>query len=369
MTRTQVMTQPDAQQSCGVVFGGVDTHQLVHRAAVVDQRLGEVADREFATTQAGYRELLAWLDSYGALARVGVESTGAYGAGLTRFLQANGVEVLEVRQPEKATRVSQGKSDAIDAYSAARQAAAGVSRGGRPMGLAKVTTGPVESIRMIKVARDGAVRDRTRGYSQLRDLVTTAPAEIHDELIGLTGPQRVKRAAGYRPDPTRLHEPTTAIKKALRAVARRIQRLDEEIAEADRDLAALTHRVVPTLLDLPQIGPQTAAQLLVTAGQNVDRLSTEASFAKLVGVAPLPASSGKSGTRHRLNRGGDRQANSVLYLAVVGRIRSHPPTQAYITRRMSEGKTKTDAIRCLKRYLARSIYQALRTDLAALDDL
>jgi transposase len=356
MTVTNTSTQ--------LITGGVDTHQKTHHAGIVDEHLVAVADREFPATEAGYRELLDWMSGYGLVSKVGVEASGSYGAGLTRFLLAAGIEVVEVQQPEKATRHRDGKSDVLDAYSAARQAATGAARG-----LPKLTTGIVESIRMLKVARDGAVKDRTRAYSQLRDVVTAAPAAIHDQLIALTGPQRVKRALGYRPDPARLNDPVQAAKKSLRNLARRIEGLNTEIAETDRDLAALTKKTVPSLLAMRQVGTQTAAQMLLTAGQNINRLATEAQFAKLVGVAPLPASSGKSGTRHRLNRGGDRQANSALHLVIIGRLKNHPETQAYLRRRLAQGKTKKEAIRCLKRHLARAIYRTLRNDLKALDGL
>ena len=355
------------QESIQLFTAGADTHQLTHHVGIIDECLRPVADREFAATEAGYRELAAWMAGFGSagrVGRVGVESTGSYGAGLTRFLLAAGIEVVEVQRPEKSTRGQQGKSDVIDAYSAARQAATGVASG-----LPKITTGIVESIRAIKVARDGAVKDRTRAYSQLRDLVTTAPAVIHDELIGLSGPQRVKRALRYRPDPARLVEPAQAVKTALRALACRIRALSIEIDQADRELATLTRKAVPSLLAMRQVGVQTAAQMVVTAGQNITRMRTEASFAKLVGVAPLPASSGKSGTRHRLNRGGDRQANAALYMVVIGRMKNHPDTQSYLTRRLAQGKTKNETIRCLKRLLARNIYRALRNDLMTLDDL
>jgi transposase len=362
MTVTDVAAQPEA--ATRLLTGGVDTHQLIHHAGILDEHRQPIADREFPATEAGYRELLDWMAGFGLITRVGVESTGCYGAGLTRFLLAAGIEVLEVQRPEKTTRARQGKSDVIDAYSAAHQAATDIARG-----LPKVKTGIVESIRVLKVTRDGAVKDRTRAYSQLRDLVTTAPPAIHDELIGLTGHQRASRAASYRPAPARISDPVQAAKKSLRTLARRIQALDTEIREADRDLARLTATAVPSLLTMPQIGPQTAAQMLITAGQNIDRMRTEATFAKLCGVAPLPASSGKTGTRHRLNRGGDRHANSALYMVAVGRLKNHPDTQAYLQRRQAEGKTKNEIIRCLKRHIARSIYRALQHDLTALDDL
>ncbi|MCW2490952.1 MAG: family transposase, partial [Frankiales bacterium] len=295
-----------AQVQIPLVTGGVDTHQLTHHAALLDSELNQIADREFAATSTGYQELVDWMAGYGRIAVVGVESTGSYGAGLTRHLLAAGIEVVEVSGPEKATRVKQGKSDPIDAYCAARQVATGAVTG-----RAKVTTGIVEAIRMIKIPRDAAVRDRTRAYSQLRDLITTAPAPIHDELIAMTGHQRARRAAAYRPDPNRIHEPLQAAKQALRALAHRIGDLDAEIAAADKTLNTLTKQAVPSLLAMRQVGPQTSAQLLITAGENIDRMRTEATFAKLVGVAPLPASSGKT-RRHRLNRGGDRHANSAL---------------------------------------------------------
>jgi transposase len=267
-----------------VITGGVDTHQLLHHVAVIDEHLDQIADREFPATESGYRQVLDWMASFGLIGRVGVESTGAYGAGLTRFLLAAGVEVLEVRQPEKVTRNREGKSDAIDAYSAARQAATGAARG-----LPKLTTGVVEAIRTLKVARDGAVKDRTRAYSQLRDLVTTAPRSIHDELIGLTGPQRVRRAGGYRPDPARIGEPLQATKKALRTLARRIGHLNTEIADADRDLDRLTKTVTPSLLAMRQVGTQTAAQILLTAGENLDRMHSE---------RPSPSSAGSPPYQH-----------------------------------------------------------------------
>lgn len=340
----------------------MDTHQLTHHVGLVDEHLNPVADRAFPATQAGYQQLLEWMTGHGLLGKVGVESTGGYGAGLARFLLAAGIEVFEVQRPEKTSRHTAGKSDLLDAYSAARQAALGRANG-RLLGLAKTKTGIVEAIRLVKVPRDGAVKQRTAAYSQLRDLVTTAPAGIHDELIALTGKQRVTRASGYRPDPARLAEPAQAAKRALRDLARRIQALDTEIAAADKDLTRLTKQAVPSLLAMRQVGPQTAAQMVITAGQNITRMRSEATFAKLCGVAPLPASSGKQPTRHRLNRGGDRQANSALYMVVVGRMKNHPDTQTYLDRRHAEGKTTNEIIRCLKRLLARTIYRAMRNDL------
>jgi transposase len=289
---------------------------------------------------------------------VGVESTGSYGAGLTRHLLVAGLDVVEVARPEKTTRARRGKSDSIDAESAARQVQAGTATG-RP----KISTGIVEAIRILKMPRDGAVRDRTRAYNQLRDLVTTAPAPIHDELIGLSGHQRVLKALAWRPDRTRLEDPTQAAKRALRRLACHIRGLDQQIAEADAEIDTLTAQAVPTLRAMPQVGPQTAAQLAITAGQNVDRMRTEATFAKLTGTAPLPATSGKRQHRHRLNRGGDRAANSSLHMIAIGRLRSDPETRSYRDRRQTEGLSTPETLRCLKRHLARHIYRALKTDL------
>jgi transposase len=349
------VAQRDSTTSTLVV--GVDTHQLTHHAALIDGHHRRLGDQEFAATAAGYRQLLAWAMGYGTIKAVGVESTGSYGAGLTRHLLGAGLEVYEVNRPEKFTRVKQGKSDPIDAYSAAVQVLTG-----RASGRPKIKTGAVEAIRMLKIPRDVAVKDRTRAYSQLRDLITTAPAPIHDELIALSGKKRVSVALAMRPDPAQIAEPVHATRHALRAIARRIRSLDNEIAEADKLLTNLVKQTCPTLLAMYQVGTQTAAQMVITAGQNIDRMTSEAAFAKLTGVAPLPASSGKT-NRHRLNRGGDRQANSALYLIVTGRMKNHPETLTYVQRRRAEGRSNPEIIRCLKRHLARSIYRALRADL------
>jgi transposase len=347
------------------VVAGIDTHQRTHHVCVLDEHGRKLADREFPASTAGYQRLLDWVASFGLIARVGVESTGSYGAGLARHLTAAGIEVTEVTRPEKATRAARGKSDPIDAESAARQVLAG-----RATGKAKTTTGIVEAIRAIKIPRDSAVKDRTRAISQLRDLITTAPGELRDQLLPLTTAARVKKALTLRPDPDRLAEPLHATKRALQVLARRIRALDEEIAEADKALTKLVKQAAPTLLAKRQIGPQTAAQLLVSGGQNIHRLHSEAAFARLCGVAPIPASSGKS-HRMRLSRGGDRQANHALYMIAIGRLKDHAPTIAYYNRREAEGLGTRDIIRCLKRYIAREVHAALVKDLspAPLDGL
>lgn len=372
MTVVEALGQPEYQvdpagpedpgRAAGLVVG-IDTHQRTHHAVVLDPAGRPIADREIAASAAGSAELVAWVGQLAThlglpgTVRVGIESTGSYGAGLATAMLAAGFDVFEVNRPDKTTRALRGKSDPIDAESAARQVLAGTATG-RP----KIKTGIVEAIRNIKIPRDSAVTDRTAAYNQLRDLITTAPDPLRETLLALSGPQRVTKALALRPDPTRLHEPAQAAKHGLRALARRIRALDAEIAEADRELTRLVRRATPTLLAMPQVGVQTCARLAITAGENIDRMTTEARFAKLTGTAPIPVASGKT-HRVRLNRGGDRQANSALYLVIIGRLQRDPATQAYLQRRISEGKTKREAIRCLKRYLARTTYRALRQDL------
>jgi transposase len=349
------------------VVVGVDTHQLTHCAAALDATGRLLESAQFPATGAGYRQLWRWATalSPAGVAAIGVESTGSYGAGLTQFLLttdtrcwSQGIDIREVIRPEKTVRALRGKSDPIDAEPAARAVLAGTATA-RP----KIKTGLVEAIRTITVTRDSAVKERTACESQLRDLITTAPQSLRDELLPLTTRARVARAARLRPDPAALADPAQAAKYALRVLARRIQALHTEIGAADKALTPLLKTAAPRLLALPQVGTHTAAQMLITGGENLDRLHSEAAFAKLVGTAPIPASSGKT-TRVRLNRGGDRRANTKLHLLVLRRLASDPATKAYMARRTTEPTMDTKAvIRCLKRYAAREIYHALKADL------
>lgn len=363
-------TQPPAPVT-GPVVVGVDTHQQSHWACVLEHNGRRVADAQFPASAAGYVAMVAWIQDHApaGVAAIGVESTGSYGAGLTRHLLAttdltwtgspeSGPEIFEVIRPDKTTRAMRGKSDAVDAEAAARAVISGTATG-RP----KISTGIVESIRTLTAARSSAVKQRTAAYLQIRDLVTTAPDQLREQLLPLSNPARARHAARLRPDLAQAADPTQGLKLALRALGRRIAVLDTEIAEHDTVLTQLVASAAPRLLALPGIGTHSAAQLLVTGGQNIDRLRTEATFAKLVGVAPIPASSGKT-TRHRLNRGGDRSANSVIHMLVLRRLANHAPTKAYRERRTLDPQMSTpDIIRCLKRYAAREIYHALRTDL------
>jgi transposase len=335
------------------VTGGVDTHKDTHTAAAVDSAGRMLGSAQFPATAAGYAALLAWLVGFGRLVLVGVEGTGAYGAGLARFLRAGGVRLVEVDRPDRKTRRWQGKSDPVDAEAAARAAL-----GARATGTPKNRDGQVEALRNLRVARRSAVRQRADVQRQLHTLVLTACEPVRAQLRGLSAAALVKHCAAATPDPTRVDQPAVAAMIALRALAGRHQHLSVEITGLDTLLAPLTEKINPQLAALHGVGPDVAGQLLVTAGDNPHRLRSEAAFAMLCGAAPLPASSGRT-HRHRLNRGGDRQANAALYRIVVCRLRWDPRTRAYVERRTAEGMTKKEIIRCLKRYIAREIYATL----------
>lgn len=354
------------------VTAGVDTHADVHVAAVLDHLGRELGHRQFATTTAGDRELYAWVAGHGPIDRIGVEGTGMYGAGLTRMLTARGVMVVEVDRPDRKARRFQGKSDPLDAYAAARAA-----QSGRAAGTPKTRTGNVEMIRMLHVARGGAVKSKTIAWNELKALIKTAPAPLRDQLRDLDGAALLDRCIGLRAvrgpaphhgphakrqRPGTLADPTAACKRALAVLARRIRTLQDEIADLNDDLRPLVEQTAPTLLGLFGVGLDVAARLLAAVGDNPQRLRSEAAFAHLCGVAPIPASSGKT-SRHRINRGGDRSANHALYTIVMSRLRYDERTQAYKARRAAEQKSNKDIIRCLKRYVAREVYHAILTDL------
>lgn len=334
------------------VTGGVDTHAEFHVAAVVD-RVGRVLGTEsFPVNVAGYTAVLAWMRSHGPLGVVGVEGTGSYGTGLTRHLAAQGVSVVEVIRPNRQTRRRRGKSDSVDAVAAALAAL-----NGDASGAPKSHDGAVESIRALRVARRGAVKAATQAGNQLRDLVITAPEPLRATLVSLSTDARVTLAARFRHGA--LTDPIAAIKQAMASVARRHQELRAEIARLDAALEQLVPNVAPaSFLAQRGVGLQVAAMLLTTLGDNPARLRSEASFAALCGVSPVDASSGKQ-RRHRLNSGGDRQANSALWRIVFVRMSRDPRTQAYVARRTAEGKTTKEIIRCLKRYVAREVYKTL----------
>jgi transposase len=343
------------------VTAGVDAHTDTHDAAALDERGRLLGVRTFASTPEGNRQLLAWLQAFGPIAVIGVESTGSYAAGLVRYLRSREIGVVEVNRPHAHTRRRRGKSDPLDAEMAARQALAG-----HAVVVPKRTDGSVEAIRQLRVARESAVKARTAALNQLTELTVTAPDELRQQLRERkTSRGRATLCARLRPDLDRLHEPLQAAKLALRSLARRIGELDQEIAALDAHLKPLVATAAPRTTQLLAISTGHAGQLLVTAGENIDRLRHDGAFAALCGASPIPVASGRR-DRHRLNHGGDRDANRALHMIAVCRLRCCERTRAYAERRTAEGKTKPEIIRCLKRYIAREIYHALRADLAEL---
>ncbi len=335
------------------VFGGVDTHQDTHTAAALDAAGALLGSKQFPATAAGYTALLAWLTGLGRLVRVGIEGTSSYGSGLATVLRAVGVTVVEVDRPDRSTRRRHGKSDPIDAEAAARAVLAG-----RVTGSAKTHDGVVECIRVLRIARSSARDQRADCMRRLKSLLVTAPEALRTQLRGLSDAKLVATCGALRPDHRDASNPTTATKIAIRALARRHTELTGELADLDALIHPLVTQANAALLQVHGVGPEVAAQLLTTAGDNPHRLHSEAAFAMLCGVAPLPASSGKT-NRHRLNRGGDRQANNALWRIALCRMKTHAPTRDYVARRTTEGLSKPEIIRCLKRYIARDLYRIL----------
>ena len=336
------------------VVGGVDTHKDLHMAAVVDEHDHVLGTECFASTRQGYRQMLAWMRSFGEVIRVGVECTGTYGAGLLRFLQKSGVTVLEVTTPDKTDRRKRGKDDVIDAQNAAHAAFAG-TRTVTP----KSRDGMIESLRVLKVCRKTAVAARRVALQMIQTTIVAAPDELREPLQTLTRMQLIRTLAAWRPDLTDYRQRVSAYRITRKSLPRRYLELHDEIADLDIMIAGLVQELAPDLIARKSIGYESAAQLLLTAGDNPERLKSEASFAALCGASPVPASSGKV-TRHRLNRGGDRAANSALHIIAIGRLRTDPRTQAYVAKRIAEGHSKLEALRCLKRYIAREVFGLIR---------
>jgi transposase len=334
----------------GIIIG-VDTHKDEHVAVAVDRLGVRIAQRSLPTTDIGYANLEDWARKLGEIAAFGIEGTGSYGAGLARFLRGRGQSVIEVNRPDRSTRRRLGKSDPTDAEMAARSVLAGVAKD-RP----KSGVDEVEMIRMLKGAKDSAMKSRTQAINQIKALVVTSPPEIRAYLRDMSVSKLISRCARWRPGC--LETTTDAAKYALLSLARRHAQLSQEIKGLDVELARLTESFAPALTGSFGIGPDTAAALLITAGSNPERLKSEAAFAALCGVSPVPASSGKT-NRYRLNRGGDRQANAAIHRVVIVRLRYDIKTKEYLQRRMKEGKSKMEVIRCLKRYVAREVFGIL----------
>jgi transposase len=330
---------------------GVDTHLDVHVAHAKDQLGRRLATVSIPTTPAGYQSLLAWARGLGEVETFGIEGTGSYGAALARFLRAHGQVVFEVNRPDRQARRRRGKSDPLDAENAARTVQAGEATV-----VPKAGDGVAEMLRCLRVARSTAIKARTQAGNAIKALLVTAPAELREQLRGLSTAKLVPTAAAFPPGkPT---TPAAAAMLALRTLAVRHQALSAEITTLDTELARLTAKAAPGLVALFGVGPDSAGALLVAAGDNSDRLRSEGAFSMLCGASPVEASSGKT-VRHRLNRGGDRQANAALHRIVIVRLRWHQPTKDYMARRIAEGKTTKEVIRCLKRYLAREVFAVL----------
>jgi transposase len=331
---------------------GVDTHLEGHLAVALDHLGRRLSTFSVPTTQQGYESLLTWAAGFGPVRCAGVEGTSSYGAGLARHFRAMGIAVVEVERPKRRHLRRKGKSDPIDAEAAARAVLAGEAAG-----VPKSADGRVEMIRTLRSARRSAVKARSQAANQLQGFMVTAPEEIRHRLRELTTKKLVRVAARMRPgkDPDDVE---AATKFALRSVARRYQALSREIADLDAQLDRLVAEAAPELISLPAIGTDHAATLLLTVGDNPERLGSEASFASLCGVSPVEASSGKV-VRHRLNRGGNRDANRALHLICVVRMRIDERTRRYVARRTAEGKSRREIMRCLKRYIAREVYRVV----------
>ena len=346
------MTAPTVASTRPVVTVGVDTHSDVHVAVALDQLGRRLDSLSVETTPDGYAALERWATDLGQVAAFGVEGTGSWGAGLVRFLRRRGHHLIEVNRPDRSTRRRQGKSDPIDAEAAARAVLAGTATAAPKAG-----EGHVEMIRSLQLARRSAQKARSQAANQLRALLVTAPSDLRQQLRSATLADLVHLAGQWRTG----SEPGTHLavtKHAMRSLARRHEQLSREITDLDQHLTRLVTAAAPALIAVKGLGPLTSAALLVAVGDNPERMRNESAFAHLCGVAPVPASSGKT-SRHRLNRGGDRQANYALHQITVTRMAWDPRTRAYVTRRRTEGRTTKEIMRCLKRYIAREIYRLL----------
>ena len=354
----RITTPPKAR----TVIVGVDTHKHVHVAVAIDSWGIRLGDHAFVADSGGYEALVTWAETHGRIEAFGIEGTGSYGAGLARVVHRAGHHVVEVNRGDRRTRRAAGKSDTIDAEVAARSLLAGQSTA-----IPKTADGAVEMIRQLKITRDTAMKARTTAMNTLKQIIVQAPPVLREALHDLTDHGLLTRCAGLRPGP--IDTPIASAKHTLRSLARRWMALAEEIALHDQHLARLTTATSPTLCEGFGVGAHTAAELLIIFGDNPDRIRSEAAFAKLCGACPTPASSGMTTGRHRLNRGGHRHANAALYRAVIVRMQFHQPTRDYVARRIAAGRTKRDIIRCLKRFLAREIYQRVMTDFRARQEI
>lgn len=337
-----------------LVTAGVDTHRDTHVAAALDQLGRVLATAAFPATGSGFTALTDWLSEFGEVISVGVEGTGSYGAGLAHHLASVDIDVREVIRPNRQHRRRYGKSDHTDAIAAARAV-----QSGEATATPRHNNSGSEALRMLRIARNSAVKTQTMIANQIRSIITTGPAVLTDRFAAKSINVIATEASRLRPN-SDLRDPVQATKVTLVSLGRRHQALREEINQLDAAIDQLVSDIAPPqLLNECGIGSINATDLLITYGSNPDRIHSEAAFAALCGVSPVDASSGLH-RRHRLNRGGDRQANAALYRAVITRLRYHQPTRDYMARRLAEGLTKPEVIRCLKRALARRVYRTLK---------
>lgn len=324
------------------IIVGVDTHKSNHVAVAIDMHGARLAAMTIPSTPHGYHSLEAWATGLGKVKAFGIEGTGSYGAGLSRELLAKGHTVLDVMRPNRQLRYLHGKSDSLDAESAARSVL-----NGQATALSKTQSGTSEMIRHIKIARDSAVKSKSQAMITLKTMIINAPADLRASLDQIRGPiTLIRHIAALRPG--EMTSPTASAKTAMRAIARRWLALHEEIQAHDRDLECLVRSKAPELTHSHGISTLTVAEMLILVGDNPERIRSEAALAKLCGVCPIPASSGKT-NRMRLNRGGNRQANAALYRVAIVRMRDHPETKAYAIRRLAEGRTSREIYAALCR--------------------
>lgn len=340
-----------------LLVAGADTHADTIHVAAISMTGAAISDREFPTTRTGYAAAIRFLTSSGQVERIGVEGTASYGAGFTRALTAAGIEVVEVTRAVKSTRRLKGKSDPLDAYSAARTALAGD-------GLATPKDDATAGLRALHIARRSAIKHRTAVINQIKAMLVSAPDAVREKYRGSTTLKMIEAIARCRPDALP-DSWAQSILSAAKMLAQRVQFLEAQAEELQTQIDALVTEANPGLRAAYGVGADTAAQLLITAGANPHRLHSEAAFAALCGVAPVPASSGKT-NRHRLSRGGDRAANNALHRIALVRLSHHQPTKDYAKRQLLGGhsKSKMEVLRKLKRAIAREIFKLLTRQIA-----
>lgn len=355
-------TMPDQTRRVAL---GIDTHRDEHVCSVLDER-GVVLDvASFATTEHGYRQLLEFAGTLGTIDRIGIEGTGTWGKGLARFCLDRGLAVVDVNRPNRQARRRHGKTDQVDAIAAARAVLSGEATTSP-----KTSNGTIEMLRMVHNTRESAVKHRTQAKNQIQSLARTAPVELADQLRGLSTNRLITTAIAFD-TPTTPRSPADMARSMMQSLAHRIRFLDDEIVQLDQQRNRLVRATAPALLALPGVGFHSASILLVTAGDNPDRIATSNAWAKLCGVAVVACSSGQT-RRFRLDRGGNRQANRALHTIAISRLRYRTDaTTDYVKKRQGDGNDKatSDTIRRLKRALARETYPYVMAAITSLDNL